>query len=134
MKYLLVLVLATASFVLFPERAQAAVCEANYRLANSPVTTGWIRLADVTPVGFPPSAAAPCRDQALARCQVTRNALNQYAPVGSPNFNMICSNSGVTVTIDVRVDGMISSTGASCKAPVACAQKPCPAWDNYMSP
>lgn len=132
MKYLLVLVLAAASFVLFPERAQAATCEASYTAVNSPLTTGWLRLADVSPV-FPPSPNA-CRDQAVARCQVTRAALNSYAPAGSPAFDTICRNGGVDVSIDVKLDGVPYPKVAACKAPVTCKQRPCPSWESYTTP
>lgn len=122
--------LALCAFLMTgPLQAAPKNCQVNYTLDNAgKITTGWIELGDVG--GTLVNKKSKCKKLAQEKCSIPREALLAYAPVGSANFNAICSTGGISVYFDSKVDGKVNSKDGSCRMPVACLSKvtcKCPA-------
>lgn len=128
--------LAVCAFLMAgPLQAAPKNCQANYTLDNAgKITTGWTDLGTVG--GTLVNKKNQCRKLAKETCRIPKDKLLVYAPVGSPNFNAICSTGGINVYFDSKVDGKVNSKDGSCRMPVACLSRvdcKCPAgyWQEH---
>ncbi len=125
-------------FGIGPASAHPDNCKVNYSIAGSSFTntTGWIDLGSVTHGVGGNSMKNKCKNKAIANCSRAEviNLIHQYAPVGSANFQSICTSGSISIYYDDDLpahEGKKTKDG-TCNVAISCTRPPCP-WTGYSA-
>jgi hypothetical protein len=115
--------------------AYALTCEARYGIDGSSFTntTALLNLGDVSRGIGNQSAKNKCQRLAINNCSRAEvmNLIHQYAPVGSANFQNICTSGSIRIYYDDRVENLTRSKDGTCNVAIHCTRPPCPPYNGY---